>query len=86
KEGTPSRTALVRASFSKELAHGSAPNRSGRRRAGFVCRYMPTTSVWDRRLGKALEERSGTVEFAKRDLYLVRGRDVSGQNTVVTDR
>ncbi|MCY3703203.1 MAG: phytanoyl-CoA dioxygenase family protein [Rhodospirillales bacterium] len=68
------------------LAHGSAPNRSGRRRAGYVCRYMPTTSVWDRRLGKALEERSGTVEFAKRDLYLVRGRDVSGQNTVVTDR
>ena len=68
------------------LAHGSAPNRSGRRRAGFVCRYMPTTSVWDRELGKVLEERSGAVQFAKRDLYQVRGRDVSGQNTVATDR
>ena len=68
------------------LAHGSAPNRSGRRRAGFVCRYMPTTSVWDRELGAILEKRSSVIEFAERDLYLVRGRDVSGQNSVATDR
>ncbi len=68
------------------LAHGSASNTSGRRRAGFVCRYMPTTSVWDRRMGAELEARSGAIEFVKRDLYLMRGRDVSGENTFATDR
>ena len=68
------------------LAHGSSRNGSGRRRAGFVCRYMPTTSVWDRKLGAELEARSGAIEFAQRDLYLMRGRDVSGQNALATDR
>ncbi len=68
------------------LAHGSAPNRSGRRRAGYVCRYMPTTSVWDRELGAALEKRSAAVEFVRRDLYLMRGRDRSGRNRCADDR
>lgn len=62
------------------LAHGSAPNPSGRRRAGFVCRYMPTTSVWDREAGTRLAERSGAVDFATRELFLMRGRDRSGRN------
>ena len=68
------------------LAHGSSANRSGRRRAGYVCRYMPTTSVWDRKLGADLEARSEAIDFVKRDLYLMRGRDVSGQNTLATAR
>ncbi len=68
------------------LAHGSAPNHSGMRRAGYVCRYMPTSSVWDREIGRRLEERSGAVDFSARDLYLMRGSDRSGQNEFAADR
>ncbi len=62
------------------LIHGSEPNRSTRRRAGYVCRYMPTTSHFDRDLGRALQARGSPVDFAGRALWLMRGRDVCGQN------
>ncbi len=62
------------------LVHGSRPNRSTKRRAGYVLRFMPTTSHFDRDLGVELERRSGTIDFSGRALYLMRGRDVCGLN------
>ncbi len=62
------------------LAHGSGPNRSDKRRAGFICRYMPTTSHFDHAYGAELQKRSGVIDFGRRALWLVRGRDVSGKN------
>ena len=62
------------------LVHGSEPNRSTRRRAGYVCRYMPTTSHFDRTLGRELQARGSQVDFASRALWLMRGRDVCGRN------
>ena len=64
------------------LVHGSKPNRSGRRRAGYVIRLMPSTSVWDRALGARMAEGQSLVDFARRTIYLVRGRDRSGRNEV----
>ncbi len=62
------------------LVHGSRPNRSTKRRAGYVLRFMPTTSHFDRDLGVELERRSGSIVFSGRALYLMRGRDVCGLN------
>lgn len=63
------------------LAHGSEPNRSDQRRAGYVCRYQPTTSHFDREYGAELQARSGNqVDFVNRPLWLLRGEDKCGQN------
>ncbi|PJK30994.1 phytanoyl-CoA dioxygenase family protein [Minwuia thermotolerans] len=63
------------------MVHGSRPNRSPRRRAGYVLRFMPTTSHFDRQLGAEIAKRTGgAVDFATRPLYLMRGRDVCGRN------
>ena len=62
------------------LVHGSEPNHSDQRRAGFVCRYMPTTSHFDHVYGLELQRRSGTVDFGQRALWLVRGTDRCGKN------
>jgi ectoine hydroxylase-related dioxygenase (phytanoyl-CoA dioxygenase family) len=62
------------------LVHASAPNRSGRRRAGFAIRYMPSTSHYDRSM--KLESQSNQYEFdlASRPIFLVRGVDRCGLN------
>ena len=62
------------------LVHGSEPNRSTRRRAGYVCRYMPTGSHFDHGYGAELQKRSGQVDFSGRPLWLMRGKDVCGKN------
>ena len=63
------------------LVHGSAANRSDRRRAGYVLRYMPASSLFDRALGAELAARSGNVvDFATRALHLLRGHDRAGRN------
>lgn len=62
------------------LAHGSHPNRSPNRRAGFVCRYMPTTSHFDHMLGAEKQKRSGIVDFSGRRVIQMRGGDVCGLN------
>lgn len=63
------------------LVHGSEPNRSDKRRAGYVCRYMPTTSHFDHAYGAELQQRGNNqVDFATRALWLMRGRDVCGLN------
>jgi len=60
------------------LIHGSAPNTSGRRRAGLALRYMPTTSWFRRDL--EMQFSGYPSNFAERPIWLARGRDVCGKN------
>ncbi|MDA1137357.1 MAG: phytanoyl-CoA dioxygenase family protein [Planctomycetota bacterium] len=60
------------------LFHGSEANHSENSRRGMTLRYMPTTSVYDREIGKARGE--GRLNMGERTLYLVRGKDASGKN------
>ena len=64
------------------LVHGSRPNRSGRRRAGFVIRYMPTSSVLCRDMN--IPFAGYPVNWSTKPLWLVSGKDVSGKNDLVT--
>lgn len=67
-----------------DLVHGSQPNTSGRRRAGYAVRYMPATSLYDRTLTMGGASRSAPVEFARRPIWLLRGVDRHGGNDFVT--
>jgi hypothetical protein len=62
------------------LIHGSNANRSNRRRAGYVIRYMPATSTFVRHGGDT--HRQGEVSFSmsKRPIWLLRGRDRGGND------
>lgn len=62
------------------LVHGSQPNRSQHRRAGFALRYMPSTSHFDRSLSMGKASATVPVEFAERPIWLVRGIDRCGRN------
>lgn len=57
------------------LAHGSAPNRSGRRRAGLAIRYMPATSLFDRSGGSNGDGDPRYANFTERPIWLARGSD-----------
>lgn len=59
------------------LVHGSAPNRSPRRRAGLALRYMPATSLFDRGIDSKDPK---LANFAQRPLWLMRGRDQAGND------
>lgn len=65
------------------LIHGSNANRSPERRAGFVIRYMPATSVFERAAGDEHVQSGITFSMSKRPIWLVRGRDVSGRNDFI---
>ena len=65
------------------LIHGSNANRSPKRRAGFVIRYMPATSVFERTTGDEHVQSGVTFSMSKRPIWLVRGRDVSGRNDFI---
>jgi len=58
------------------LMHGSEPNQSPYPRRGMTLRFMPTSSTYRRDLGS---EGNGSIKDL-RTLYLMRGRDVSGEN------
>ena len=60
------------------LAHGSQPNKSGRRRAGFTVRYMPSTSVMRRDI--EIPFAGYPVNWKEKALWLARGCDISGMN------
>ena len=62
------------------IVHGSQPNRSARRRAGFAIRYMPSTSHYDRSLAMGGGSSTAPVEFPRRPIWLVRGVDRCGKN------
>lgn len=63
------------------VVHGSAPNHSGRRRAGVAIRYMPASSHFDRDMFEPRTLPNGLrVDFRNRPIWLLRGHDASGKN------
>lgn len=56
------------------LVHGSSPNTSPKRRAGYTIRYMPVTTKLNREPGSWYENHP---------LYLLRGQDANGNNEYV---
>lgn len=66
------------------LVHGSAPNRSSQRRAGYAVRYMPATAHYDRTQTRAAVSSLAPIEFAQRPIWLLRGSDRCGKNDFVT--
>jgi len=62
------------------LAHGSEVNRSPHPRRGMTMRMMPTTSVYDRELAKAMHAERGGLDLSRHSIFLLRGVDRSGQN------
>ena len=62
------------------LVHGSAVNRSSRSRRGLTLRFMPTNSVFDREWSSRMAREKGLVDHAERTLFLMRGKDLSGEN------
>ena len=67
------------------MVHGAQANRSGQRRTGVALRYMPTSSLFDRTLRPVHGQSGVPVDFAKRPLWLVKGRDLDGRNDVRRD-
>ena len=63
------------------LVHGSQPNTSGRRRAGFTVRYMPAGSVLQRDI--EIPFAGYPVNWRDKPLWLAKGRDISGANDLV---
>jgi len=70
--------------FDVMTIHGGTPNTSGQPRTGFSIRYYPASSYWDREGAVNHAETAKYNDFAKRPLILVRGRDASGRNDLVT--
>ncbi|MEE3335414.1 MAG: phytanoyl-CoA dioxygenase family protein [Candidatus Latescibacterota bacterium] len=66
------------------LIHGSQPNRSARRRAGFVLRFMPSSSLFDRQVETGSGSAHFNTNFATRPIFLMRGD--AGANTEVISR
>ena len=64
------------------LIHGSEPNRSNKRRAGFTIRYMPATSHYDRAQAKSGSNLVDT-RLADRPIFLLRGEDWTGKTGLV---
>jgi ectoine hydroxylase-related dioxygenase (phytanoyl-CoA dioxygenase family) len=57
------------------VAHGSAPDTSGLRRCGYAVRYMPATSHFDRTIPPTRLAQNQVIDFSKRPIWLVRGKD-----------
>ncbi len=62
------------------LVHGSAANRSDRRRMGLVLRIMPATSFYNHDSGKIKEDAGSPHGYSSRALFLLRGEDRCGHN------
>jgi hypothetical protein len=62
------------------MIHGSGPNHTPHRRAAFVIRLMPATSLYDHALGENMGRKNAAHDYGKRPLFLVRGTDVHGGN------
>ncbi len=66
-----------------DIVHGSNANTSGQRRAGFVVRYMPATSLFVRAVKPGIPVASGTVPtYATRPIFLLRGQNRHPGNDV----
>lgn len=66
------------------LIHGSNANLSSKRRSGFVIRYMPATSVFERELGDTHRQAGVAFSMSKRPIWLLRGKDQTGRNDFST--
>ena len=66
--------------FDVYLVHGSRANRSDKRRAAFILRFMPTTSHFDHELGTQIARTTRPRDMGRRPLFLMRGVDRSGRN------
>ena len=63
------------------LVHGSGVNHSNNSRRGMTLRYMPTSSVYDRKLATEMRTNDDPkLRMSERTLYLMRGLDKSGHN------
>jgi hypothetical protein len=62
------------------LIHGSNANVSGRRRAGYVMRYIPGTSLYDREMEVGQSSNIGVSDFKRRPIWLLRGVDRTDRN------
>ncbi len=62
------------------MIHGSAANRTNKRRAAFIVRLMPATSLYDHRLGAEIGKAHPAQGYGIRPLYLVSGTDRAGNN------
>jgi hypothetical protein len=63
------------------LIHGSNANTSEKRRAAYVVRYMPATSLFDRAHVRGRQSQSGVAfSLAARPIWLVRGSDRAGND------
>jgi len=62
------------------MIHGARVNRSMKRRAGVALRYMPGSSVFERKLNPADGKSGVPVSFATRPIWLLRGTDLTGRN------
>ncbi|MDC0176396.1 phytanoyl-CoA dioxygenase family protein [Planctomycetaceae bacterium] len=61
------------------LFHGSEPNHSEHPRRAMTLRYMPTTSVY-RHDAPTRTQQSGPLSLSERTVYLMHGKDRSGDN------
>lgn len=68
------------------LVHGSRENRSPRRRSDYAIRYMPATSRYVRDpafpANAYAAEKSKLMNYTERPLWLLRGRDIAGNDFV----
>src|SRR5437868_4434677 len=68
------------------MIHGARPNTSTRRRTGVALRYMPATSLFDRKLRPSDGKTGVAVNFGQRPLWLLKGVDRSGNDFVTGHR
>lgn len=66
------------------LLHGSEPNRSPNPRRGMTMRFMPTSSVFDHAVATDQAKDYGLTDQSKREIFLMRGRDLSGRNDLAS--
>lgn len=62
------------------MIHGSAANRTDQRRAAFIVRLMPATSLYDHALGAEIGKRHPSQGYGERPLFLISGEDKAGNN------
>lgn len=62
------------------MIHGSDANLTDQRRAAFIVRLMPATSLYDHDLGKEIGKKHPAQGYGIRPLYLVSGEDKAGNN------
>ena len=65
------------------LVHGSEANLSAKPRRGITMRFMPTTSVFDRKVASDIHDRIGITDHSERTVFLMSGVDRSGKNDFV---